>query len=363
MNNEVIQYLNKYDSLCRDKMGEDKFIKHQKCLCLHHYQNNFFYKNIIDNIFGLDFILGYEKRIEDIPYLPIEIFKKFDLYSVEKNNIFKTLKSSGTTNNGQSKIYLDRENAKAQTIALSKVFTDFTKLNRPGMLICDSEDVIKGRDSFSARAAGVIGFSSLCRYPTYALDSNMKVSISKIEAMLSNTKVDQILLFGFTFIIWLHMLQTKLPVSLRNELNKRAVLVHGGGWKKLKENMATKDEFNQKVYNYLGIEKSINYYGMVEQTGTIFMECEEGYLHSNPLCTVLSRNKRTLEQSGVREVGITQVISSIPTSYPGNSILTDDLIAIKGFDGCQCGRKGVYFDILGRLKSSEPRGCSDTYNA
>ena len=100
---------------------------------------------------------------------------------------------------------------------------------------------------------------------------------------------------------------------------------------------------------------------MVEQTGSIFMECEAGWLHSNPLCNVVSRDKRTLEESEIGSTGVAQVISCLPTSYPGNSILTDDLIVIKGVDNCKCGRKGVFFDILGRLKNSDPRGCSDTY--
>ena len=46
---------------------------------------------------------------------------------------------------------------------------------------------------------------------------------------------------------------------------------------------------------------------MVEQTGSIFMECEAGWLHSNPLCNVVSRDKRTLEDSELEEL--------VPKSY------------------------------------------------
>ena len=34
---------------------------------------------------------------------------------------------------------------------------------------------------------------------------------------------------------------------------------------------------------------------------------------------------------------------------------------ILGEDDCPCGRKGKYFEILGRVKRAEVRGCSDTY--
>ena len=161
----------------------------------------------------------------------------------------------------------------------------------------------------------------------------------------------------------MHLLKRKLPSDIKDELQKKAVIVHGGGWKKLEKQKVSKDEFKNKVYEFLGIDKCINYYGMVEQTGSIFMECDKGFLHTNPFCSVISRNTKTLKESKVGEIGIAQVISSLPTSYPGNSIITDDLIRIMGFDDCKCGRKGIYFDILGRLDSAEPRGCSDTYKA
>ena len=46
-------------------------------------------------------------------------------------------------------------------------------------------------------------------------------------------------------------------------------------------------------------------------------------------------------------------------SYPGHSILTEDLGKILGVDNCPCGRLGKYFSISGRIKHSELRGCSD----
>ena len=358
---EVINYIKSYDFLKKKDSENQEFVELQKNLCLYHYHKNKYYKKIIDNIFSFESIKNINKSIDNIPYIPIELFKKYDLYSTNLENIFKVLRSSGTTSNTPSKIFLDRENANSQTLSLSKIFTEFTGLNRPAMIIADCNETIKNKQSFSARAAGIIGFSYLCRKPTFALDTEMNLILEDIENVVSNANNKNILLFGFTFIIWLHMLKNKLPNEIKSALSKKGVLVHGGGWKKLQSNNITKDQFKLKVKESLGIENIINYYGMIEQTGSIFMECEKGWLHSNPLCTVISRDQKTLKRSKPGEIGIAQAISSIPTSYPGNSILTDDLISIKGTDDCTCGRKGVYFDILGRLKASDPRGCSDTY--
>mgnify|MGYP001321269003 CR=1 FL=1 len=361
LNEIVFNYIKNYDILKIKDSENEEFLAQQKNLCLYHYHQNKYYKKIIDDIFSFESIKNIDESINNIPYLPVDLFKKYDLYSTNLENIFKILRSSGTTGNKPSKIFLDRENANSQTLSLSKIFTEFTGLNRPTMLIADCKDTIKNKKSLSARGAGIIGFSYLCRKPIFALNSEMNLILRSIENLVSDEKNKNILLFGFTYIIWLHMLKIKLPNELRLELSKKAVLVHGGGWKKLKINNISKDQFKSKVEECLGIKKIINYYGMIEQTGSIFMECEKGWLHSNPLCTVIARDQKTLKKLNPREIGIAQVISSIPTSYPGNSLLTDDLISIGGIDDCNCGRKGVYFDILGRLKASDPRGCSDTY--
>ncbi|MCG7782343.1 Acyl-protein synthetase, LuxE [compost metagenome] len=61
--------------------------------------------------------------------------------------------------------------------------------------------------------------------------------------------------------------------------------------------------------------------------------------------------------------GIIQVLSTLPESYPGHSLLTEDEGVVLGEDDCSCGRAGKYFRIIGRLKNAEIRGCSDTYAA
>ena len=60
-------------------------------------------------------VIGYgdegAKRIEDIPFIPIRIFKEIDLKSIPEDEIFKTMMSSGTSGQRQSKIYLNKETA------------------------------------------------------------------------------------------------------------------------------------------------------------------------------------------------------------------------------------------------------------
>ena len=71
------------------------------------------------------------------------------------------------------------------------------------------------------------------------------------------------------------------------------------------------------------------------------------------------RPKKTILKSHSLIIQDSRIISLIPTSYPGHSIITEDQGVIFGEDNCKCGRKGKYFSINGRLKAAEVRGCSD----
>lgn len=100
---------------------------------------------------------------------------------------------------------------------------------------------------------------------------------------------------------------------------------------------------------------------MVEQTGTIYVECEHGMLHAPVWSDINVVDPVTLRPLPAHTVGVVQLQSVIARSYPGHNLLTEDLAIIHGIDDCVCGRKGKYFTIQGRVAQAEVRGCSDTF--
>jgi len=78
---------------------------------------------------------------------------------------------------------------------------------------------------------------------------------------------------------------------------------------------------------------------------------------------VIIRRARDFGVADIGEPGIIQVVSILPGSYPGHSLLTEDEGVLLGEDDCPCGRLGKFFQVSGRLKNAEVRGCSDTYAA
>ena len=161
-------------------------------------------------------------------------------------------------------------------------------------------------------------------------------------------------MFGFTHNIWLNFINTNFRINLNN-----CTIIHGGGWKKLQDKKISENDFNNKLKNKFNVNEVLNYYGMVEQIGSIFFQCNYGYFHTHSFTDILIRDKNL--NSIIKEKGLVQVISLLPISYPGNSILTEDVGKIYGIDDCKCGKPGKYFKIFGRVEKSEIRGCSDAY--
>ena len=319
------------------------------------------YTRMMDAV-GLD--INNLPEYDQLPYLPVRLFKEMELRSCAKEEVVKTMTSSGTTGQQVSKIFLDKATSAAQTKCLTKIVSDFLGTKRVPMLILDSSAVIKNRAMFSARGAGILGFSMFGSKRQYVLNEEMELDIEGLKLFLEEHPGETIFLFGFTFMIWQHFYKKLLGTGYRPDLSK-GILIHGGGWKKLTSEQVSPAEFKQRLHEVCGIlpENIHDYYGMVEQTGTIYMECECGHLHTSVFSDVLIRRPLDFSLAEIGEEGIIEVVSVLPESYPGHVLLTEDKGVILGEDDCPCGRKGKYFKIIGRLKNAEIRGCSDTYAA
>ena len=324
-----------------------------------HYEASEEYRRMFDAT-GLD--IGNLPDYDQLPFLPVRLFKEFELRSVPKDEVVKTMTSSGTTGQQKSKIFLDRATSANQTKCLTKIVSAFVGTKRVPMLILDSSAVVKDRRMFSARGAGILGFSMFGSKRCYALNEEMELDIEGMKTFLEEHLGETIFMFGFTFMIWQHFYKKLKESGYRPDFSK-GVLIHGGGWKKLVSEQVSPKEFKQALNDVCGIEVANvhDYYGMVEQTGTIYMECECGHLHTSVFSDVIIRRPTDFSIAGIGEKGLIEVVSVLPESYPGHVLLTEDEGYIEGEDDCPCGRKGKYFKIIGRIKNAEIRGCSDTY--
>lgn len=328
---------------------EETIRKQLKELTEHHRKNCKPYDDICNGLINISDAVG--------PYLPVSIFKSLDLCSVPEEQVKRQLTSSGTTGQHVSKIYLDGETAAAQQRALCDIVGEYIGEKRIPMLIIDSPDVLRDRSKYSARGAGIMGFSMMASKRFYALDNEMNLDLDSIKAFSEAADGGPCFAFGFTYMIWQHFCQEssiKLP---------SCYLIHGGGWKKLQSQAVSNEEFKARLKQCWGIEKVSDYYGMAEQTGSIFMECEEGHLHVSKYSDIHILNPEDFSECEKGEWGLIALDSVLPKSYPGHRLLTEDWGRILGNGDCPCGRAGKYFEISGRIKKAEIRGCSDTFAA
>ena len=339
------------------KEKRDLFLE-SMCNLTHYHKNNCKKYHILLN--ALNANIGNFQSLAEIPFLPVRIFKEFNLKSVGNENIVKTLTSSGTTGEQVSKIYLDRDTSAYQTKALVKIVSSNIGNTRVPMIILDTSAIIKNKKMFSARGAGILGFSIFGKDRIYALDDDMNLDIKAIEEFLEKHSGEKILLFGFTFMIWQYFYTLLKKKDYHPDLSQ-GIMIHGGGWKKLKDMIITPDEFKQALNDVCGIQQVYDYYGMVEQTGSIYMACKYGCFHVSVYSDIIVRRHEDFTPAEFGEKGIIQTLSVLPKSYPGHSLLTEDEGVLLGEDDCPCGRKGKYFTILGRIKKAEIRGCSDVY--
>lgn len=326
-------------------------------LTLSHYRRCRPYRLIVD-AYGCD-----PEKIKDPekqPMLPVRLFKELELMSVPPEEVSKTMTSSGTSGQAVSKIFLDKDNARSQSRVLAKIINSFIGPKRLPLLILDTETVKRDRAMFSARGAGIVGFSTFGLDTAYALDEHMNLDLACIKSFMEKHAKETVLMFGYTAIIWEHTLKAMEKANLSFGLED-GILFHIGGWKKLKEQAVDVAAYNEKVRGRFGRVRVHNYYGMAEQLGSVFVECEYGHMHCSIYSDVTVRRPVDFTVLGNGERGLLELLSLLPVSYPGHVLLTEDEGEILGEDNCPCGRLGKYFKIHGRLKGAEVRGCSDTY--
>ena len=226
------------------------------------------------------------------------------------------------------------------------------------MLVVDKLNQKIDRNNFRASTAALNGFSIFANEIVYLLNEQNNIDYIKLDKFLERNKKKKFLIFGFTSNIYLNLIQKINIKEKYKNIFSNSLLIHGGGWKKMEKKKINRKRFNYFLFKKLGIKNIRNYYGLVEQVGSIFFDCDCGYFIASNFSDVIIRdtNFNVCEN---KKKGIVQLISLLPTSYPGHSILTEDIGEIVIDDKCKCYGPGTRFLIHGRLANAELRGCSN----
>jgi hypothetical protein len=320
-------------------------------LTAHHADNCPAYKRILDVLWG-----GRRRAdsIDDVPFLPTSIFKTLDLVSTVDRTMLMT--SSGTTGHGASRIFVDAITSARQSRALVETLKPIVGPGRLPFLIIDTKSVINDPDLLTARGAGVLGLMKFGAKATFALNDELDIDVGRVRAFVDSNGGRPFLIFGFTFLVWSRL----FAAFSAGELDlSNAILIHSGGWKRMESDNVPNAVFRDHLRERFGLQRIYNFYGMIEQIGSISLEGPDGYLYPPNFADVIIRDERSWEPLEPGKVGLVQVLSALPLSYPGHSLLTEDRGEIVSIDAGAGGRLGKAVRIHGRLPKAELRGCSD----
>lgn len=329
----------------------------------HHIKNCKEYKNwyLSNNFQASEKITS----LEEIPFIPSAVFKHLPLRSYPLLN--KQIQSSGTTSSLKSTIYMDSATSLNQTKALTKILKFFLGKKKKPFFIVDIEpkNSTTKDGSIAARFAGMAGYLLAAKSKMYLLQEaesgRITLKEDALEILISSSKLEPVVIIGYTYMIWQYLLDSQ-DHKIHLQLGSDTQLIHFGGWKKLNDLKISKKNLMQTLDHTLSISKEriLDIYGFTEQLGTVYIAQGEGGCVVSDYSYLIVRDPVTLKPVLDGDVGFLQFLSILPISYPGFSILNDDLGMITerkiGIDGQEI----IKFNVMSRLEKAESRGCGDT---
>lgn len=353
-----------YNKIYDQKGSETLFLEAMKESVEHHRTHCEFYEKLLkDRGFRIEDV----KSVEDcgrIPIIPAQFFKYHEVLSITKEEIEVHATSSGTQGQ-KSQIFLDGESIKLGTEMAIKAmkYHGFISIIPTNYLMLGYEPKA-GNDMGNIKVAlGMTRFAP-AKEKVFALRTigdRYEIDYFGIMNALNRFNRQKLPVRIMGFPSYLYMLLKLLKDSGMKplKLNKRSLVLTGGGWKKFDDMMIDKKELYQMVEEFLGIpnKNCRDFYSAVEHS-IAYPECENHHMHVPIWSRVIIRDVKSLEPLGFDQPGFLSFISPLVSSVPISSILMGDMAILRDGKGCGCGIDTPYFEILGRAGTTKARSCA-----
>ncbi|WEG18272.1 LuxE family acyl-protein synthetase [Alkalihalophilus pseudofirmus] len=323
----------------------------------HHYENNDFYRDAcLKKGVTPEDVKGFED-LTKIPLIPVGTFKQCDshlLLTSKMTDIEFEMRSTGTSGIPS----VSRRDVKTMDNAsdgIIKMYREFFQASR-GMglfLFPPTEEMpemgmVKVLNVFAGLFDGSVNLVK-------------KVSFNPQEAVerLNNWEgMHTRHIVGPPFLIH-RLLKYLMDNDIKLKLDNKSFIVTLGGWKRFTGQQISREEFNKRCEEYLGVKQSNvrDMYGLVE-ANMLAIECDQHKKHMPPWVHISIRNpKNVLEEVNPGERGVIAIFDPTSTSYPG-FILTEDVGYIHTDEACTCGRSGQMLHYISRLPGVEVGCCA-----
>ncbi|HHF56032.1 MAG TPA: hypothetical protein ENL42_03850 [Thermoplasmatales archaeon] len=324
---------------------------------LHHYENCARYREYSESKKITPEEIKNFDDLSKIPLLPINIFKKYDLLSVKKEDIHIVAKSSGTTGN-ISKVFKDKLTVERLFKGVFKMMDWMVK--KRGGFVGALNPPPEENDAWMVQTVSLI-FPQYFDKMEYFIKQG-KIDIEyMIKRLLNPATPKPRHLFGPPFA-YLKVIEGLKKTGINIELDNDSFAVTGGGWKMFADKSIPKGIFREMLSKEFSIptENIRDSYSCTEINSWI-VDCKHFKKHIPPWLHVSIRNPENPdEEMEEGEEGLIAFLDPLAHSYPA-FILTDDIgkIVVGENEVCECGSIGpcLHEDIR-RAKGAEARGCA-----
>ncbi|MFC5288428.1 hypothetical protein ACFPM7_15310 [Actinokineospora guangxiensis] len=322
-----------------------------------HFRDNEFFRAQCDAI-GLtpQNLERTRSGLVKIPLLPVKMFKQPDahvLLSVPLNDIELEIRSTGT---GGVPSVARRDAATVTNTALAILgqYRDLFSISKgAGLFLCPStaETPEMGMVKVFNLLNGLFDDHTYL-VKDYAFDPQEALDyLERWDGSMTRYIV------GPPFLVnrLLRFLELE---DIRLKLDPESMVITLGGWKRYTGESMSREDFNAKIEEYLGIgtDRVRDMYGLIE-TNMLAIECAEHRKHVPPWCHVSIRDVTDpyLELPAGR-TGTIGILDALSGGYPG-FILTEDIGEVDETP-CPCGRTGQTVTFHRRAHGAELGCCA-----
>lgn len=361
---ESLKRLFELDAFAAGTEADARFLAATRDACDYHLQRCEVYRALCRQSDFRPEDLQVIEDLQRIPWLMVNVFKRYHLLSAPESEIVATFTSSGTSGQ-KSQIAWDQGSMERQDAMRNAIVK--------GLGLVSDEPVNYLIFAYAPQIAGGKGAAHAhSRYAGFAPAAESFYAIHADQQGEATFSVDECIgrmgafaesglplrIIGFPAFAW-RVLQELERRQMRLRFPAGSLIILAGGWKGAQDEAVPKSVFNDVAAGYLNIPASRirDIYGFVEH-GVPYMTCDAGRLHVPVYSRAFIRRPGTLELLPKGERGLLQVISPYNLAQPSLSVLATDY-AILG-DNCPCGLKTANMEIVGRAGVAKHQGCAIT---
>ncbi len=352
------------DALAYGPEVDGVFLAAMQEVLAHHYADSDVYRGLCDLVGFRPADLRTMDDLPRVPWLLVDVFKRYDLLSVPREQIAMTFTSSGTTGQ-KSHISIDQASWDRQTAMRRNIMASLGLISPdPVNYLCFSYDGQTGGQRGAAYTHTIYTTFAPAHEIHWAIhagpDGQPLFDAEECATILRRyaRQPYPLRITGFPSFAW-HTLGALKENGPPLHFDPTSLVIHGGGWKTMQGESVPPAVYAATVEEWLGIPASRvrDVYGFVEH-GVPYITCERGNFHIPIYARVYTREPGTERLLPPGETGLLQVLSPYNWAQPALSILATDYARVA--KGCACGRRPPYLVLEGRAGVRKHQGCALT---